>query len=53
MRLLSCVALLGFVAVARPAGAVPGKAPPRSNTAAPLALAAWKPDHARLRALLD
>jgi hypothetical protein len=49
MRLALCLAL---ILTAAPALGAPGKSPPRPTSAPPLALAAWKPDHDRLRALL-
>ena len=50
---LTLTVILTLGALARPAPAAPSKAaPPRSDTAPPLALAAWKADHHRIAALL-
>jgi hypothetical protein len=68
MRFPTCIAVLlallaGPVAAQGPAapqgpgaGAGPGparKGPPRTESAPPLTLAAWKPDHDKIQALLD
>jgi hypothetical protein len=54
MRLVLCTALVLdlMVPLAAEAAPPPSKGPPRSKSAAPLALAAWKPDHQQIEALL-